>query len=94
MPAAGIGALINHADEVVIEHSLFGYTNAGSATDGVKLCDVKNAKIERCSFKELANRITTDAQCGTLEVIESEYATLTSAAARTFVTKDGTRAKL
>ena len=79
---------VRRTDVAVLENCLIGYATS-VAGDGVRFSDVREALVSRCILRQQANRITADADCGTLTVVESSYTTLRSAATTTNVVNGG-----
>jgi hypothetical protein len=86
--ALGAGVVINKTDEVVIERSFFGYASVGPQ-DAVLLSDVRNTRLERIFCLQQSNRITADAKCRSLTLVECVYGTINSGAAVTNIIRDG-----
>ena len=85
----GVAFDIHNTDSLTIDRCYVGYASIGDVVDAVRLTDVREALVSRSFFLQLANRITADAASRVLEIHESYYSALDSAARLTVVTKEG-----
>lgn len=90
--AGGRGCHISFVENLVVEHSWFGYTT--NVRDAIYMREVVSALVDSCLCVAGANRIVANADVGALHVRESVYGKLISDARETVVTKAGVAASL